>query len=147
MTGTIRAGPEHGCAPVCVRGARRFDGSSPRRPKTKKAETVAPRRTRRKLPSLYGRMFRRRGELVRTALYRHQFGVVLDEEEWAQAICDVLVFSPHGCDIETFMRLADACGLDIDTAEAMEAIHAAERIRSRKLYMPMRADTVGGCSR
>ena len=71
MTGTISAGPEHGCAPGLRPGReeRRWL-TSPEEPKTKKAETVAPRRTRRKLPSLYGRMFRRPRELVRTALYR-----------------------------------------------------------------------------
>ena len=99
-------------------------------------------------------MLRRRAELVR--LYRDRqerergrnapLGFRDDDvnlDDWLRAMCDVLVFSKHGCDHDTFFQLADKMGITIDVDDAMEAIHATERIRSRKLYYPMRDDTVG----
>ena len=41
------------------------------------------------------------------------------------------------------MHLADKMGITIDVDDAMEAIHATERIRSHKLYYPNRSDTIG----
>ena len=141
----IRAGPENENAPVANRGASEdfFDGSKSK--KKREGETVAPTKSRNKqtLPPIYGRMFRRRGELVRLAQARQDVDVDLDH--WLRAMCDVLVFSPHGCDHDTFMRLATKMCIAVDEDDAMTAIHETERIRKwkGKQYQPMKDETLG----
>ena len=130
-------------APEANRGAQ-GDVYGSKKKKTKRGQNVAPARRKRKklqLSPIHGRMLRRRGELVRLARARQDDDVDLDS--WLRAACDVLVFSKHGCDHDTFFQLADKMGLAVDEDAAMAAIHATERIRSQKLYHSMRDDTVG----
>ena len=115
------------------------------RPAAKTCRQGRDRADEKTLPALQGRMLRRRSELV--PLYRDQDDDAVVLNDWYRVMCDVLVLAEpeHGCDWETFTRLARRMGIAVDEGKAMKAIHAVDKIVQRKgpHYRPMRDHTVG----
>src|SRR5262245_56562982 len=85
-----------------------------------------------KLPPEYGRMGRRRGELVRLARYRWYLGLHLDVAVWVRVLVDVLVFAKHGPSLSSLAGLAWQCGFAIPDDVALAAIRRTIRFKATK---------------
>jgi hypothetical protein len=91
-------------------------------------------------------MLRRMGEMRRAAEFRDEHEVPMGSPEaWARVLAEICLYLPRGwLDLLTFRRIAPP-DVPISDDDAIEALHALERIAKRRggEYRPMSAKTVG----
>jgi hypothetical protein len=98
-----------------------------------------------KLTPTHGRMFRRRSELARLVTHRQRYGVAIyDRQAWALVMADLLLWSRHGADYESFTDFANMLGIEFDERTSMAAIYQINAISKRKgaAYRPFNGTAV-----
>lgn len=98
----------------------------------RRAAAYPVKRVRRKLSPNAGRSLMRCAETIRLCQWRLHYGVPIDQVGFAKVAADALSFTPQGCDHETMTRLAGQCGIAVDEAVAMAAIHRVDALRAAK---------------